>query len=126
MSVTTTDNPITSTLSETLQDYEIRLTGVQDLPSAQRQLAAESAPLLSQQQDGGFPAWVPLTDHAAPVDVENPADWDTEHRGVPRYRPINYHLDREVRPWGSNAIETGFVLHMFHGVWLTAVSCGLT
>ncbi|KAK8135390.1 hypothetical protein PG984_003330 [Apiospora sp. TS-2023a] len=123
MSVTTTDNPITSTLSETLQDYEIRLTGAPDLPSAQRQRAAESAPLLSSQQrqdGGGFPAWVPLTDHAAPLDVENPADWDTEHRGVPRYRPINYHLDREVRPWGSNGIETTFVLHMFHGVWLTA------
>ncbi|KAK7966027.1 uncharacterized protein PG986_000304 [Apiospora aurea] len=127
MSVTTTDNPITSTLSDTLQDYEIRLTGAQDLPAAQRQQAEESAPLLppsqqQQQQNGGFPDWVPLTDHAAPEGVENPPDWDTEHRGVPPYRPINYNLDREVRPWGSNAIETGFVLHMFHGVWLTALT----
>ncbi|KAK8041326.1 hypothetical protein PG994_014333 [Apiospora phragmitis] len=113
MSVTTTDNPITSTLSDTLQDYEIRLTGAQDLPQPQQ----EDAPLLPQNNQ--FPDWVPLTDHAAP-DVEDPPDWDTEHRGVPRYRPINYHLDREQRPWGSNAIETGFVLHMFHGVWLTA------
>ncbi|KAK6834883.1 hypothetical protein PG990_000306 [Apiospora arundinis] len=122
MSVTTTDNPITSTLADTLQDYEIRLTGAQDLATAQRQLG-EDAPLLpqeQQQQQGQFPTWVPLTDHAAPVDVENPADWDTEHRGVPRYRPINYNLNREVRPWGSNPIETAFVLHMFHGVWLTA------
>lgn len=122
MSVTTTDNPITSTLADTLQDYEIRLTGAQDLPAAaQRQ--DENAPLLSQeQQQQQFPDWVPLTDHAAPVGVENPPDWDTEHRGVPRYRPINYNLNREVRPWGSNPIETAFVLHMFHGVWLTAVS----
>lgn len=128
MSVTTTDNPLTSTLRETLQDYEIRLTGAPDLPSAPRPRAAEesgaSLPPPPQQQppDGSFPAWVPLTDHAAPVGVENPAGWDAAHRGVPRYRPVNYRLDRAMRPWGANAVETAFVLHMFHGVWLTAVS----
>lgn len=103
MSVTTTDNPVTSSLRETLQDYEIRLTGARDLP--------EPAP------------WVRLTDHEAPEGVANPPGWDdAPYRGMPRYRPINYHLDREQRPWGSNAIETGFVVTMFHGVWLTAVS----
>lgn len=105
MSVTTTDNPVTTTLSETLQDYEIRLTGARDLP------APAPAP------------WVPLTDHQAPEGVVNPPGWDDiPYRGTPRYRPINYNLDREQRPWGSNAIETGFVVTMFHGVWLTAVS----
>ncbi|ORY71828.1 uncharacterized protein BCR38DRAFT_418166 [Pseudomassariella vexata] len=99
MSVTTLDRLITSTLSESLQDYEIQLTGAQDLPQHR---------------------WVPLSDHEVPA-LENPPNWDAEHRGVPNYRPVNTQLDRSQRPWGSNAIETGFVFSMLHGVWLTSM-----
>ncbi|KAI1342619.1 hypothetical protein F5Y15DRAFT_373354 [Xylariaceae sp. FL0016] len=104
MSVTTTENPVTTTLAHTLQDYEVRVTGVSDLPSP---------------EDG----WVPLTDHEAPADVENPAHWPTdERRGVPRYRPINRHLDLSQRPWGGDPVGTAFVATMFTGVFLEAVS----
>ncbi|KAK6080152.1 X-Pro dipeptidyl-peptidase C-terminal non-catalytic domain-containing protein [Seiridium cupressi] len=98
MSVTTTDNPVTSTISETLQDYEIHLTGEQDLPPRH--------------------VWVPLTDHSAPP-VDNPQGWEDSFRGVPNYRPVNTELDRASRPWGSNAVESGFVFLMLNGVWLT-------
>ncbi|KAI1503559.1 hypothetical protein F5X99DRAFT_406871 [Biscogniauxia marginata] len=99
MSVTATEHPVTTSLHNTLQDYEIRVTGANDLPQHH---------------------WVPLTDHEAP-DVENPPDWPTDqYRGVPNYRPINYGLDREQRPWGGNAVESVFVMTMFTGVWIEA------
>ncbi|KAM0813755.1 hypothetical protein AB5N19_13754 [Seiridium cardinale] len=101
MSVTTTDNPVTSTISETLQDYEIHLTGEQDLPPRH--------------------VWVPLTDHSAPP-VDNPEGWEDSFRGVPNYRPVNTELDRASRPWGSNAVESGFVFLMLNGVWLTGAT----
>ncbi|KAI0122968.1 hypothetical protein BJ170DRAFT_698117 [Xylariales sp. AK1849] len=101
MSVTTTDNPVTTTISETLQDYEIHLTGAEDLPPQHR--------------------WEPLTDHEPPP-ADNPSGWDDAHRGVPNYRPINTQLDRVQRPWGSNGFETGFVFLMLHGVWLTSTT----
>ncbi|KAI1849468.1 hypothetical protein JX265_012717 [Neoarthrinium moseri] len=101
MSVTTTDNPVTSTISETLQDYEIHLTGEQDLPPRH--------------------VWVPLTDHQPPP-VDNPVGWDNAHRGVPNYRPVNTQLDFAQRPYGSNGVETGFVFLMLNGVWLTGTA----
>lgn len=94
----------TTTLTETLQDYEVHLTTPADLP--QRHV------------------WVPLLDHEPPRAgaVPNPPGWDDQHRAVPGYRPINTQLDRTMRPWGSNGVETGFVFLMLNGVWLTGVS----
>ncbi|KAH8664056.1 hypothetical protein BX600DRAFT_497900 [Xylariales sp. PMI_506] len=101
MSVTTVDNPITTTLSMTLADYEIHHTHAEDLPSRHR--------------------WVPLTDHGPPP-VDNPPNWYDGHRGVPNHRPVNTQLDRTKRPWGSNGVESGFVFLMLNGVWLTGVA----
>lgn len=101
MSVTTTDNPVTSTIASALQDYEIHLTGERDLPPRH--------------------VWAPLTDHNAPP-AENPEGWEDSFRGVPNYRPVNTELDRLTRPWGSNGVESAFVFLMLNGVWLTGVS----
>lgn len=99
MSATTTDNPITTTLQhDYLQDYNIRLTGGDQLPAQ------------------------PNTDNHPSRIVENPPGWDDQHRDVPPYRPVNTNLDREQRPWGSNPVESAFVFHMLHGVWLNSVS----
>ncbi|KAH9883344.1 hypothetical protein F4778DRAFT_46702 [Xylariomycetidae sp. FL2044] len=112
MSVTTTENPVTTTLERTLQDYEIRVTGADELPPP----APAPAPA----------AWVPHRDHDTPDDVENPPDWPSdERRGVPRFRPINRALDREQRPWGSSPPETVFVAMMFTGVYLEATASWL-
>lgn len=99
--MTTTETPITHTVASTLQDYEIHLTGEQDLPPRH--------------------VWVPLTDHYAPP-ADNPEGWEDSFRGVPHYRPVNTRLDRDSRPWGSNGVEAGFVFLMLNGVWLTGVS----
>lgn len=105
MSVTTTDNPITTSIQQDyLQDYNIRLTGSSDSVEATE---LHPAP--------------PNTDNLPLHNVENPPDWDDQHRDVPPYRPVNRNLDREQRPWGSNPIESAFVFHMLHGVWLNSV-----
>lgn len=109
MSVTTTDNPITTTLQQDyLQDYNIRLTGG----------SSSSDNELSGHQTHISP---PNTDNH-PQAVQNPSGWYDQHRDVPPYRPVNTNLDREQRPWGSNAVESAFVFHMLHGVWLNSVS----
>jgi hypothetical protein len=94
----------TTTLTQTLQDYEVHLTGPEDLLPRH--------------------VWVPLLDHGPPPagSVTNPPGWDEAHRGVPPYRPINTQLNRSARPWGSNPVEDGFVFIMLNGVWLTGVS----
>ncbi|KAB5563072.1 hypothetical protein GE09DRAFT_1219654 [Coniochaeta sp. 2T2.1] len=109
MSATTTDNAVTTTLqADHLQDYNIRLTGGGGGDSTQL-----------QQRPAG-----PNTDNRPPQQgaVENPSWWDDEHRQVPPYRPVNRNLDLEQRPWGSNPVESAFVFHMLHGVWLNSVS----
>ncbi|CAJ2507694.1 Uu.00g088800.m01.CDS01 [Anthostomella pinea] len=101
MSVTTTENPVSYTLQNTLQDYEVQVDGACDLPQHH---------------------WVPLRDREAP-EADNPPDWPTdERRGMPRYRPINYELDTAQRPWGANPIGTAFVATMFTGVWIQATA----
>ncbi|ROW15910.1 hypothetical protein VPNG_02675 [Cytospora leucostoma] len=97
MSVTTSDNPVTTTIDRAvLQDYDIHLTG-----------------------DDGTVA-PPNTDNQPPP-ASNPPDWAAEHRGVPPYRPINTRLDRSQRPWGINPVASAFIFTMMHGVWLNAV-----
>ncbi|KUI56752.1 hypothetical protein VP1G_04062 [Cytospora mali] len=96
MSVTTTDNPITTTINrEIQQDYEIRLTGYNETVAP------------------------PNADNRPPP-ATNPSDWPTEHRGVPPYRPINTELDRSQRPWGGSLAIDVFLVTMLHGVCLNA------
>ena len=57
---------------------------------------------------------------------ESPANWPTEMRGVPDYRPLDRHVDYESRPMGQNNIEYTFLLFMFTGVRITGVSGGKT
>ena len=106
MSVTTTDNPITTTIQQDyLHDYNIRLTGGSDSVEATQQ-----------------PPAPPNTDNRPSPRVENPAGWQDQHRDVPPYRPVNRNLDREQRPWGSNPVESAFVFHMLSGVAVNSVS----
>jgi len=95
MSVTTTDNPITLQLQHVLQDYEIRLTGEENVPA--RPASREATQL------------------------GNPPDWPQNYRRVPPYRPIDTNLDREQRPDGTSPMERVFIFTMLHGVWLNAV-----
>jgi hypothetical protein len=55
------------------------------------------------------------------VTTPQPADWPTDHRRMPAYRPINRNLPFEERPGGSNPGEMVFIQVMLHGVWLNAV-----
>ena len=53
--------------------------------------------------------------------LNTPADWDTLHRRVPAYRPINTARDQaEVRVYLHRA-EQVFIGTMFTGVFLNAV-----
>lgn len=116
MSATTLDNPITTTLHrDYLQDYNIRLTG-------SRTTAAQQADADAQGQGQGAPS---SAENSPLPAAANPPGWYDEHRQVPPHRPINAHLSREERPWGTNPMERAFIVHMLGGVWLTAVSFSL-
>jgi len=95
----------TTTLQQDhLRDYTIRLTGGGSDTTASEPSPESAAP--------------------TPATIENPPNWETEYRDVPPYRPINRQLDRDSRPWGSNAVETPIIVAMMHGVWLKSVSAG--
>lgn len=104
MSVTTTDNPISTTLHRAAQpshldDYEIHLTNEEASPAP------------------------PNTDSRPPPSTASyPPGWGTEHRGVPPYRPINTDLDFSQRPWAGNPVGATFVFTMFTGVFTVVVS----
>ncbi|KAL4803140.1 hypothetical protein BDV18DRAFT_163200 [Aspergillus unguis] len=51
---------------------------------------------------------------------EQPANWPSNHRRVPPYRPINRTLDFSERAAGANVPEYIFIQSMLHGVWLNA------
>lgn len=54
-------------------------------------------------------------------DTPQPAEWDTRHRRVPAYRPVNRDRDQaDVRVYLSNA-ERAFVTVMFTGLFVNAV-----
>jgi hypothetical protein len=97
MSVTTTANPIHYTLHPVLADYDLHHTESLDTSPN-----AHPAPSTSHQ--------------------ESPADWPTEHRRVPAYRPINTELDQSERRVYQNGIERTFIAVMFTGVFLQSVS----
>jgi hypothetical protein len=95
MSVTTTANPVTTTLFRTLEDYEIH----------------ESAEQNPQEQ----PA--PPNENVVPA-VDNPADWTEDYNAVPHYRPVREELARRdftMRPGGMNPAETGTKGTLFLG-----------
>lgn len=121
------------TLSTTLQDYRIRLSHPEDTSSAVIPSAQPSSVNVAAAGLSGRPQFGRLNGHPSEAAqaigvVDNPVNW--EHRAynrgsfrqVPPYRPIDYSLDQQQRPWGSNGLETAFVYNMFTGVWIVAVS----
>ncbi|KAL1891085.1 hypothetical protein Sste5346_007911 [Sporothrix stenoceras] len=66
------------------------------------------------------------TDDTVPAPIprraDTPADWDTQHRRVPAYRPINTERDQtEVRVY-LHRVEQVFIGTMFTGVFLNATA----
>lgn len=96
MSVTTTTTTQSREVLRLLADYELTHTGEED---------AGTEPPQTHQPE-----------------VSNPSWWPTDYSGVPPYRPINYNLDREQRPWARPGIETAFAFTMLNGVGVVAVS----
>ncbi|KAH8594826.1 hypothetical protein B0O99DRAFT_623735 [Bisporella sp. PMI_857] len=97
MSVTTTDNPMSSALHDTLQDYEIHMTGD------------------NRNIDTG------LNISETSAVIGNPHYWPRDRHRIPNYRPINRNLNLAERPRGSNGVEQVFLAVMFNGVALNAV-----
>jgi hypothetical protein len=100
MSVTTTDNPITLSLQQTLGDYEVHVTG------NNRDTSREIKP--------------PNASNTAPV-AENPPSWPQDHHRIPHHRPVNRELNWSQRPLGVQFGEQVFLHVMFTGVSLNAV-----
>jgi SRSO17 transposase len=98
MSVTTTSNPVTYASAAVLRDYELTHSDEEALDTS---LNAHPAP---------------------PSQANNPADWPTDHRRVPAYRPVNTELDQSERRVYQNPIERAFIGTMFTGVFLQSVS----
>jgi hypothetical protein len=44
--------------------------------------------------------------------TSNPSWWPTDYNDIPPYRPVNYSLDRDQRPWARPGIETAFAFTM--------------
>ncbi|GFF59086.1 hypothetical protein IFM46972_11289 [Aspergillus udagawae] len=88
----TTTQTSTNSLS-ILADYELHHSGSEESQSSER------APLSQAAQ---------------------PANWPSNYRRVPAYRPANHELDQSERPAGSNPGEFVFIQVMLHGVWLNA------
>lgn len=98
MSVTTTSNPLTYATAAVLRDYELAHSESDSLDTS-------------------------LNAHPAPQSQSNnPANWPTDHRRIPAYRPVNTELDQSERRVYQNPIERAFIGVMFTGVLLEAVS----
>ncbi|KAK5000239.1 hypothetical protein LTR66_000854 [Elasticomyces elasticus] len=95
MSVTTTTDTARYTIHAALADYDLH------------------------HSDGGDTAPPPAAHPAPPA--QNPPDWDTQHRRVPAYRPINYELEAESpRQVFTSVPERIFIRIMFLGVGTNA------
>lgn len=101
MSVTTTANPVGQTVLRALADYELTHSG-------------EELNISHSNK--------PPNSHSAAETRRNLDCWPTDYEGIPSYRPINYNLDREQRPWARPGAETAFVFVMLNGVGTIAVS----
>ncbi|KAF1971863.1 hypothetical protein BU23DRAFT_469978 [Bimuria novae-zelandiae CBS 107.79] len=100
MSVTAASNAQTYSLHSALADYEIHHTSATD----------PLDPTLNAH---------PLPDSSR---YSNPANWPTDERRVPPYRPINTELDQSERRVYQNGVERAFVTVMFSGVFLEATA----
>jgi hypothetical protein len=100
MSVTTTANRTTQSVLHVLADYELTHSGDDEKPGV---VDAPNARLAEIES------------------VENPSWWPEDYNAIPPYRPINYNLDREIRPWAQSGVETAFVWTMLNGVGIIAV-----
>lgn len=100
MSVTTTSNTQTYNIRTVLADYDLHHTPATD------------------------PLDTTLNAHPSPnpLPQSNPADWPTNERRVPPYRPVNTELDHSQRRVYQNGIERTFITVMFSGVFLESVS----
>lgn len=103
MSVTITANPNTLTVARTLADYDLH----------------HSASLNASETEIVHVNERPT---ASVVQGENPDWWPRNYQRIPAHRPINYQLDRSVRPVGSSTPEMCFILTMLGGVALLSVS----
>ncbi|KAG4441454.1 hypothetical protein IFR05_003060 [Cadophora sp. M221] len=95
MSTTTTDNSITLSLRQRLNDYELNLTGADEV----------TPPNPRSNSD---------------LVLQNPPSWPRDYHRVPNRRPINRDLRFSDRPGGSNIPEQIFITVMFTGVSLNA------
>ncbi|KAK4149412.1 hypothetical protein C8A00DRAFT_46977 [Chaetomidium leptoderma] len=106
MSSTTTTQTQTRTQQNVLRDYEVHHSAS----------STRATGPLSQT------ATAPRPQAEAPL---NPPDWDTTHRRVPLYRPIDRDRDQsEIRVYNNN-IEQVFVGTMFTGVLINATTAKL-
>jgi hypothetical protein len=101
MSVTTTANTTTQSILHVLADYELTHSG-----EGQQTSAVEPPNPRNTNEER----------------AENPEWWPEDYNAIPPYRPINYNLDRESRPWAQPGIETAFVWTMLNGVGVVSVS----
>lgn len=102
MSVTTTDNARVTSLRHTLADYDLH----------------HSQPSHDRASEAPSPNTQPAGDSSS-----SPAEWETQWRRVPAYRPVNPSLiESGGRNEFNNAIERNFIRVMFGGVWMQAVS----
>lgn len=102
MSVTTTDNARVTSLRHTLADYDLH----------------HSQPTHDRASEAPSPNSRPAGDSSS-----SPAEWETQWRRVPAYRPVNPSLiESGGRNEFNNAIERNFIRVMFGGVWMQAVS----
>ncbi|EMF09109.1 uncharacterized protein SEPMUDRAFT_52987 [Sphaerulina musiva SO2202] len=102
MSVTTTDNARVTSLRHTLADYDLH----------------HSQPSHDRASEAPSPNTRPAGDSSS-----SPAEWETQWRRVPAYRPVNPSLiESGGRNEFNNAIERNFIRVMFGGVWMQATA----
>lgn len=99
MSVTTTENPVSQTVLHLLTDYELHHSGDATIAGAVEEPNSRELPT-----------------------SENPEWWPTNYRRIPDHRPINRHLDKSLRPGGTDPVEVWFIFTMLAGVALKSVS----
>lgn len=103
MSITTTvqwNGEGTESLETTLHDYRMHLTGGRD----------EQECVSTRQEN-----------ETVSQPIDSPANWPTQYRRIPPYRPINRNLDLTERPNGSSRAELVFVTVMLNGIRLQSV-----
>ncbi|KAL2203519.1 hypothetical protein CC79DRAFT_1371571 [Sarocladium strictum] len=104
----TTATTSRQSLGHVLADYEIRLT---------------SSSAADHQTSASGDSVLPLPE--IPRNANSPADWPTDHRRVPPYRPINYNLDPTERIVYNNGGERAFITTMFFGLRLITTDNGV-